>query len=167
MAHFAELDGSNVVVQVLVVHNDVLDVDGVESEQAGIDFLNGMFPDSGVWKQTSYNRSFRGCYAGPGYLYDADRDAFYYPNSPFPSWVLNETTFDWDPPVPHLPNHVWDEDTIAWVKPPSPFPSWTEWSDDKNMWVAPVAYPGPTDPYRAPLYEWDEDTLTWIEQAAD
>ena len=70
MAHFAEIDEDNIVVTVVVVHNDVTTIDGVEVEQRGIDFLNDLLPDSGTWVQTSYNHNFRTRYAGIGYLWD-------------------------------------------------------------------------------------------------
>ena len=68
MAHFAKLDEDNNVIAVHVVNNDVLMVDGEESEQAGIDFLVNLYGHDN-WKQTSYNGNFRKNYAGPGYTY--------------------------------------------------------------------------------------------------
>tara|TARA_Y100001949_G_scaffold148340_1_gene132632 strand:+ start:157 stop:528 length:372 start_codon:yes stop_codon:yes gene_type:complete len=121
MAHFAELDETNTVLRILVVHNDVTTIDGVEDEQRGIDFLNGMFPESGTWVQTSFNHNFRNRYAGTGYTYDPASDVFITPQS-FPSWTLNEDTTDWEPPTPYPgvpgeePHYVWDEDTTSWVE---------------------------------------------------
>ena len=110
MAHFAKLNEINKVIRVHVVHNDV-----ATSEQAGIDFLNQLH-GFGWWKQTSYNGNFRKNYAGIDYLYDKKRDAFIPPQN-FPSWVLNETTCRWDPPVA-LPDdgkrYKWNEGTTAW-----------------------------------------------------
>ena len=83
MAHFAELDQTNTVVQVLVVHNDITTIDGVEDEQRGIDFLNDLFPDSGTWVQTSYNHNIRTRYAGIDFTYDTTSDLFVVPQ-PFP-----------------------------------------------------------------------------------
>jgi hypothetical protein len=119
MANFAELDGTNTVVQVTAVHNDVTTVDGVEDEQRGIDFLNDLFPDSGTWVQTSYNNNQRHQYAGVGFTYDAAQDVFVI-SQPFPSWTLDEN-FDWQPPVAYPsgyepPSHHWDEDTTSWVE---------------------------------------------------
>ena len=69
MAHFAELDENNVVTRVLVINNnELLDADGQELEQKGIDFCVNLF--GGKWIQTSYNANFRGVYAGIGYTYD-------------------------------------------------------------------------------------------------
>jgi hypothetical protein len=75
MAHFAKLDENNNVLAVHVVNNDVITVDGSESEQLGIDFLSNLHGHS-MWVQTSYNRSFRKHYAGIGFTYRTDLDAF-------------------------------------------------------------------------------------------
>ena len=110
MAKFAEVDGSNTVINVAVVHDDV-----VTDEQAGIDFLNDLYPDSGTWIQTS--STIRQRYAGVGYTYDADLDVFISPQ-PYPSWTLDENT-DWQPPT-SMPDgdicHFWDEDTTSWIE---------------------------------------------------
>jgi hypothetical protein len=121
MAHFAKLDENNVVLEVLVVHNNELLQDGVESEAKGIQFLvdwSGGYP---LWKQTSYNGNFRKNYAGVGYTYDSARDAFISPQ-PFSSWVLNEDTCLWDAPVPYPTDgkfYQWDEATTSWVAVPT------------------------------------------------
>jgi hypothetical protein len=119
MAHFAQLDSNNVVVQVIVVGNaDTADANGVEKEHIGAAFCERLL--GGVWKQTSYNGNIRKRYAGIGYTYDADRDAFIAPK-PFPSWTLNNTTVDWEAPVAR-PNdgkmYRWDEETLSWVEIP-------------------------------------------------
>ena len=117
MAHFAELDENNTVLGVLVVHNGVITLDGVEDEQRGIDFLNDLIPDSGTWVQTSYNHNTRYRHAGIGYTYDADLDAFITPQ-PFPSWTVGENA-DWEPPVAYPDDgndYDWDEDTTSWVE---------------------------------------------------
>jgi hypothetical protein len=80
MAHFAELDETNIVKQVIVVHNNELLVDGVESEAKGIEFCQSLF--GGNWIQTSYNSKFRGTYAGIGYIYDPVNDVFVAPELP-------------------------------------------------------------------------------------
>jgi hypothetical protein len=112
MAHFAKLDG-NTVTQIIVVANEELMVDGVESEAKGIAFCQSLF--GGEWKQTSYNGNFRKNYAGIGYTYDAQRDAFI-PPSAYPSWVLNETSCQWEAPIAMPTDGVyeWDESTISW-----------------------------------------------------
>lgn len=115
MAHFAKLDENNYVIGVYVVVNDVITINGVESEQAGIDFLTNLHSYN-LWKQTSYNANFRKNYAGIGYYYDSIRDAFI-PPKPFPSWILNEDTCLWGSPVPY-PNdgkmYTWNEDILNW-----------------------------------------------------
>jgi hypothetical protein len=157
MAHFAELDENNTVLGVLVVHNDVITLDGVEDEQRGIDFLNDLIPDSGTWVQTSYNGNLRSRFAGIGYTYDEARDAFI-SVQPFPSWVLDDATTEWVSPVPMIDGYLWDEDTTSWVQPPQPYPSWT-WEDDHWQWPGdpPDDQTGETD------YDWDEDTTSWVE----
>lgn len=119
MAHFAKLDNDNNVIAVHVVNNDVITVNGVESEQAGIDFLNHLYNESAVYKQTSYNGSFRKNYAGVGFKYDPSRDAFI-PSKPFASWILNEETCQWEAPVAYPTDgfmHRWDEATNSWINP--------------------------------------------------
>lgn len=102
MAHFAKLDENNNVLEVNVVHNNVLlDENGVEQEQKGIDFLvawSGGYPH---WKQTSYNGNFRKNYAGLGYTYDAARDAFI-PPRPSADATLDEATCQWIVPAIEL-----------------------------------------------------------------
>jgi len=117
MAHFAQLDQDNRVLQVIVVNNaDCRDANGVERESLGVAFCQSLF--GGEWKQTSYSGSIRKNYAGVGYLYDVGRDAFI-PPQPFPSWVLNEASCQWQSPVAP-PNdgkfYDWDEASGAWVE---------------------------------------------------
>lgn len=107
MAHFAEIDGNNVVQRVIVVP-DAEEADGA----AWCSALLG-----GTWIQTSYTASIRKNFAGVGYVYDATRDAFI-PPQPFPSWVLDEATCRWEAPVaqPAGGPWVWDEDYEEWVE---------------------------------------------------
>ena len=115
MSHFAKvIDG--IVIEVLVIEQDVIDT--------------GLFGDPALWVQTSYNtyggqhpegRPLRKNYAGIGFTYDAERDAFI-PPSPFPSWLLNEDTCLWDAPVPRPDDgksYAWDEDTLSWIEVPN------------------------------------------------
>jgi hypothetical protein len=117
MAHFAQIDTNNVVINIIVVHNnELLDQDGNEVEQKGIDFCKSLFGKDTNWIQTSYNGSFRKNYAGVGYHYDQARDAFISPK-PFNSWILNETTCLWEAPVaiPQDGNfYEWNEETLSW-----------------------------------------------------
>lgn len=117
MAHFAKLDEYNIVTDVLVVNNNVITVNGVESEQAGIDFLTDLFGHN-KWKQTSYNSNMRKRFAGKGYEYREDLDAFIAPK-PFNSWTLNESTCDWDPPIAFPTDgkdYTWDDANQSWVE---------------------------------------------------
>ena len=112
MAHFAQLDENNIVLNVIVVNDsDCQDDNGNESEAVGIQFCQSLFGDNTVWKQTSYNANIRKNYAGVGYTFDSGRDAFISPK-PFESWVFNETTCRWDAPYP-MPvddnDYYWDE----------------------------------------------------------
>jgi hypothetical protein len=118
MAHFAELDHENIVKRVIVVVNDIIvDSDGNDDEQKGIDFLQSIY--GGWWKQTSYSGTFRKNFAGAGMKYNGIKDAFIAPK-PYPSWLLDEDTCRWGPPVvrPDLPTNgktnEWDEDTTSW-----------------------------------------------------
>ena len=92
MAHFAQLE-NNIVTQVIVVHNNELLDNGVESEDKGIAFCKSLF--GGTWVQTSYNGKIRKNYAGIGYTYDLNRNAFIPPKPELGDWVLDETTCLW------------------------------------------------------------------------
>jgi hypothetical protein len=108
MAHFAEIDENNIVIQVLVTDNDY--------PNEGYDWLVETF--GGTWVQTSYNATIRKNFAGIGYFYDETLDAFI-PPKPFESWLLNENTYDWEPPKPYPSDeklYNWDEDSQEWIK---------------------------------------------------
>jgi hypothetical protein len=121
MAHWAEIDESNIVTRVLVVAD--------EEDHRGQEFLATDLGLGGTWKKTSYNTMgnvhalggtpFRKHYAGIGFTYDESRDAFI-PEKPFASWVLNEDTCLWDAPTPMPVEEgkmfTWDEDTTSWVE---------------------------------------------------
>ncbi len=119
MAHFAELDENNIVTRVIVAEQD---------------FINsGAVGESSNWVQTSYNTrggihyapnsnepddgiALRKNYAGTGFTYDSDRDAFY-SEQPYPSWTLNEDTCQWESPVPYPDDdemYTWNEDKQSW-----------------------------------------------------
>ena len=125
MAHFAKLDDDNIVTQVIVVANaDTSDATGVEKEYIGRAFCERLF--GGRWIQTSYNRNFRKNYAGIGYRYHEDIDAFV-PPQPWPSWILDPETAQWQAPVPQPQDagtgdppriYVWDEPTVSWQLTP-------------------------------------------------
>jgi hypothetical protein len=129
MAHFAELDGNNIVLRVIVVDTrNTSTPDGVEKESIGEAFCERLL--GGTWKKTSYNTvggvhtdggtPLRGNYAGVGYTYDTTHDVFYAPK-PYSSWVLNQTTWTWESPVPQPADgkfYAWDEATVSWVAVP-------------------------------------------------
>jgi len=115
MAHFAQLDENNIVVQVIVGVDEPHDGEAIYFQTTGK-----------VWKKTSYNTvggvhslggtPFRKNYAGIGFTYDAQRDAFI-PPQPFPSWVLDEQTCQWNPPIQYPSDdkrYQWDEQTTSW-----------------------------------------------------
>ena len=115
MAHFAQLSETNTVTQVIVIHNNELLVDGIESEAKGIEFCQSIF--GGSWVQTSYNGNSRKQYAGIGYTYDSVNDIFIAPQ-PFPSWTL-DGNFDWQSPTPRPIDekiYTWSEETLAWLE---------------------------------------------------
>ena len=116
MATFAKIGLNNKVIEVLSVHNnELLDSNGVEQEVNGIDFLTKLTGWS-IWVQTSYNNNFRKNHAGIGMTYDEDRDVFI-PKKTNPSWILNETTCQWEAPValPDTENRYnWNEETTSW-----------------------------------------------------
>ena len=123
MAHFAELNSFLKVVRVVVVDDeDTKEKDGTETESVGAKYLSDAF--GGTWVQTSYNTNggihkldgtpFRKNYAGVGFTYDVERDAFI-PPSPFPSWTLDEATCSWEAPTPRPDgDYIWNEETQAW-----------------------------------------------------
>jgi hypothetical protein len=112
MKYFAKLDENNIVLTVVPVHADVAD-----TEANGIKFLKKIFKHDS-WKECSKDHSMRKNPAKIGGTYDAGRDAFI-PAKPFPSWTLNDSTCDWDPPVA-VPEsdtpHRWDEESGDWVQ---------------------------------------------------
>lgn len=130
MAHFAELDENNVVLRVLVVPN--------EEENRGQEYLAEDLGMGGRWEKTSYNtkfgiyydpetniptenqsKAFRKNYACPGYIFDETRNAFILPKpEEFPSWIINENTGDWEPPIPRpQDDRLWDwnEENQEWI----------------------------------------------------
>tara|TARA_R100001015_G_C4614988_1_gene170942 strand:- start:49 stop:393 length:345 start_codon:yes stop_codon:yes gene_type:complete len=111
MAHFAKLGKGNIVLTVVVVSNDI-----AITEKAGEDFLNNLYGTRDVWKQTSYNGNMRKNFAGIGFKYDQTKDAFIEPK-PFDSWILNEETCRYDPPIAYPndgQNYRWNENELNW-----------------------------------------------------
>jgi len=120
MAHFAKIE-DGVVTNVIVDDNsDILDSEGNESEAIGKTFCSNLL--GGEWVQTSYNNNIRKNYASIGGTYDSTKDAFI-PIKPYPSWILNETTCQWenptgveDPSTPPDNLYYWDEDSLSWAE---------------------------------------------------
>ena len=123
MAHFAKINESNIVTQVVVVN----DSDG-DNDTDGQNFLNNLFKTTHTWKKTSYNTygnthrlggtPYRKNFASVGFTYDSSRDAFIEPK-PYNSWTLNETTCLWESPVAYPSDgksYEWDEDNKQWVE---------------------------------------------------
>lgn len=107
MAHFAEIDKNNIVLRVLVTDNDY--------PNEGYDWLVENL--GGTWIQTSYNNKIRKNFAGTGYSYDPEKDAFIAPQ-PYASWVLDEESCRWEAPVPYPEDgrhYFWQEDVIDWT----------------------------------------------------
>ena len=129
MAHFANIDDNGIVTNVIVVANsNTADSDGNEVEAIGVAFCKSLLGSDTNWVQTSYNNNIRYRYAGIGMKYDSTNDVFY-SLSPYPSWVLNTSTWGWEAPValpddagvddPDNPTefveYTWDEDTTSWA----------------------------------------------------
>lgn len=110
MAHYAFLDENNLVTEVIVGIDETELIEGLDPE-TWYGNLRGQ-----LCKRTSYNGNFRKNYAGFGFTYDNERDAFIAPQ-PFASWILNESTCRWEAPVP-MPtgNYRWDEESLSWVQ---------------------------------------------------
>jgi hypothetical protein len=109
MAHYAFLNQNNIVTEVIVGKDETDTTHDWEQFYGEI--------RNQVCKRTSYNNRIRKNYAGIGYSYDPNRDAFI-PSKPFPSWVLVEETCRWDAPVLYPADgkmYQWDESTISWV----------------------------------------------------
>jgi len=115
MAHFAEIDDKNIVLRVIVVADEDCLLGGVESEEVGASFCSSLL--GGRWVQTSYNRRIRKNFAGIGYSYDEQADAFI-PPQPFPSWSINTSSYEWQPPIPRPEEGLWawDEELLSWTE---------------------------------------------------
>ena len=116
MAHFAIISQENIVETVVVISNEKILIDGKESEQAGVDYLQPKFPDKKII-QTSYNKKFRKNYAGIGYYYDEATDSFI-PPKPYASWTLGDDA-KWIPPQAYPTDgkrYIWFEPLRKWVE---------------------------------------------------
>ena len=114
MAHYAFLDEDSIVNEVIVGIDETETIEGKDPETWYAEFKGQ------VCKRTSYNGNIRKNFAGIGYSYDQDKDAFIAPK-PFESWLLNEETCQWEAPVPYPTDgrdYFWDEDVIDWTPMP-------------------------------------------------
>ena len=148
MAHFAKIE-NNIVTQVVVVDNS--------QEHRGQDFLANELGLGGTWIQTSYNAKIRKNYAGIGFTYDEELDAFIQPK-PFESWVLDEETSQWKAPIQKPIDRMtkWDEKLLNWVNDvPKPFASWV-YDSKGETWVSSIDYPKDGN-----IYTWNEKSLSW------
>ena len=144
MAHFAELNSSNEVLQVIVISNTDVDANGGDESAEAETFVATIVPFNpfgGAWKQTSYNNNFRKQYAGIGYSYDATKDKFIEPQ-PYSSWSLDASD-DWKAPV-----------TYPTVTEISSNPISITWDEDNQKWT------GILD---STNYTWDASSLAWNE----
>jgi len=97
MAHFAQLNETNIVTLVIVVNNEVINnAEGLDEEAIGIEFCQSLYGADTKWVQSSYNSKFRKNFAGVGSLYDPVRDAFIAPKPEYGEWTLNEETCQWE-----------------------------------------------------------------------
>ena len=164
MAHFAKLGINSKVINVEVVADaDCQNADGVEDESVGIQFLERVhgWP---LWKKTSYNtrggkhydsegnlssdqsKELRKNYAGIGYTYDEDRDAFYAPK-PYASWLLDETTCIWKAPVTYPSVTTYGDPEVSYL---------ISWDETNTRWVATDN----EDPIGS--FRWDVSSSSWV-----
>ena len=121
MAHFAQLNENNIVINVLVVSNDdIQNLSFPQSESVGITFLQKMFPNT-TWKQTSYNNNFRFRYAGIGFTFHTEcgEHGGFSLQKPVSNFVLDTTNCTWIPPIPYPTDgfrYVWNFETSSWDK---------------------------------------------------
>ncbi len=177
MAHFAKLGINSKVIGVEVVADaDCQNADGIEDETVGIQFLENIhgWP---LWKQTSYNTQanvhslggtpFRKNYAGIGYTYDEDRDAFI-PPKPYASWVVNETTCVWEAPVAYPSvttyNTTWTQANIDANQAPDGTSAGDArvanyeiaWDETNTRWICKDV----SDPVNN--FRWDASASAWV-----
>ena len=129
MASFAKIGLNNKVISVHSIHNNELkDSNGVEQEINGINFLTNLHGWA-IWKQTSYNSNIRKNFAGIGYTYDEDRDAFIAPK-PYASWILNEETCIWESPV--IKPETYTQNLVD--ENNNPRPDYYIWNETNQTW---------------------------------
>ena len=150
MAHFAELNNSNIVLQVIVISNEDVNANGGDQSAQAENFVATLVPHQNggnQWKQTSYNNNFRKQYAGIGMTYDATKDKFLHPK-PFASWALDDND-DWQAPVPFPTVTEIDSNGVHVL-----------WDEDNRKWLGET-YTG--NPIATTKYEWDASSKAWNE----
>ena len=148
MANFARIE-DGIVTQVIAVNNE-----DAPTEEEGVKFLTALYGEGIIWKQTSYASSAnfhpgfgdttRKNYAGIGYTYDEERNAFIAPQ-PYPSWVLNELKGMYFPPIPEPDNNFVHK-----------------WNEDLGQWEHDLEHSLPSAINE--FYTWDENILAWVEK---
>jgi hypothetical protein len=111
MAHYTFLDENSIVTEVIVGIDETELIEGKDPETWYGEFRGQ------VCKRTSYNGNIRKNYAGLGFYFDEGRDAFIAPK-PYPSWLLNEDTCQWEAPIPYPDDDLmyqWDEEQGDWT----------------------------------------------------
>ena len=126
MAHFTQLDSDSIVTNVIVVADS-----DAPNEAAGIAFCQSLLGADTNWVQTSYTANIRFRYAGIGMKYDSANDVFY-EQQPYPSWTLNTSTWNWEPPVAFPNDAGFDND-----EEPTEYVSYT-WDEDSTTWTRTV-----------------------------
>jgi len=152
MAHFAELNSSNEVLQVVVISNEDVNANGGDESSQAETFVASLVPytTGGVaWKQTSYNNNFRKQYAGVGYTYDATKNKFVCPK-PYASWSLDSND-DWQAPVP-----------VPTVTEINSLPVYRAWDEDNLRWKGQT-FDTTTNPWTETDYIWDASSRAWNE----
>ena len=172
MGHFALLNSENIVTFVTVSRDEDDNRELEISQQTGDKYRRTSYNTRGGVHYRSDNntpsedqtKAFRKNYAGLGYSYDEQRDAFI-PPKPYPSWLLDEFSCLWDSPIPYpditnipLPYQIynryfWNEEIVNWLLQ-KPFESWELIED--SYYISPTPYP--TDGNN---YYWNEETLNW------
>ena len=151
MAHFAELNSSNEVLQVVVISNTDVDANGGDESAEAETFVASIVPygtGGAAWKQTSYNDNFRKQYAGIGEFYNPSLDMFVYAQ-PYPSWSL-DSSGDWKAPVTY-PN-------VSEIGSLTAFPSWDE---GNQRWLGSTWSSNIQNFETETQYTWDASSLAW------
>ena len=164
MAHYAQIDENNIVVNVIVVGNDFTEDVNYLTETYGPTWIITSYNTRGnihynpVTGESDDETPVHYNYASLGYQWDPEGKAFYNPVSIYPSWILDRTTYTWVPPIPKpedWPDAVWNEPTKCWAIKSAPFNSW-HYNVEIEKWEPPISMP---DGIKA---IWSEARHAWI-----